>query len=115
MRFPSVCYCVIFRYVIVYKKGYQETDSAKGTVTTKVKGIASTLHRTDLPDIYRRVWDTPDYVIPPQVMPLLQDPVLYNPCFVSLLVFQSLQRVVRFPDPYSTFLPVSPVFDNCFR
>ncbi len=22
---------------------------------------------------------------------------------------------VRFPDPYSTFLPVSPVFDNCFR
>lgn len=56
----------IIGYVIVYKKGYQINDVAQSTVTTKVKGLASTLHRRDLPEVYRRVWDTSDYVVPPQ-------------------------------------------------
>lgn len=57
----------IIGYAIIYKKGYQETDTVQSAVTTKLKGIASTLDRDDLPDVYRRVWDTADFVIPAQV------------------------------------------------
>lgn len=51
----------------MYKKGYQEFDIAQSNVVAKVKGVASTKNRSDLPDHYRRIWDTADYVIPPQV------------------------------------------------
>lgn len=56
-----------FRYAIIYCKGYQESDIAQTGVTVKVKGVASTMHRKDLPQEYRRVWDAADYVIPPLV------------------------------------------------
>lgn len=58
-----------FSYVIVYKKGYQDSDTAASAVIAKVKGIAFT-NRSDLPNIGRRIWDVADYVVPPQVFPL---------------------------------------------
>ncbi|XP_055331003.1 P2X purinoceptor 4-like isoform X2 [Paramacrobiotus metropolitanus] len=62
---------VIIAYIIgvvmVYKKGYQEFDNVESTVTSKVKGVVMTnnsmLNSTGN-DV--RVWDTADYVVPPQ-------------------------------------------------
>lgn len=62
------------RYVLVYKKGYQEFSEVESSVTTKVKGIIYTnfsdeefnpeiLH----PKWYRRIWDVADFVVPPSV------------------------------------------------
>ena len=48
-------------YVIIYKKGYQETDAVVSSVTTKMKGTAMTNYSA------RHLWDVADYVVPPQV------------------------------------------------
>ncbi|CAN0363470.1 unnamed protein product [Lampetra planeri] len=54
----------IIGWVFVVKKGYQETDPDPETsVITKVKGVALT-NSTEGPG--QRLWDTADYVIPPQ-------------------------------------------------
>ena len=64
-----------FRFVIVYKKGYQDEDTAESAVTAKVKGVIY----TDLAEMFhvnvterlkildKRIWDVADYVNPPQV------------------------------------------------
>ncbi|KAI0212138.1 P2X purinoceptor 4 [Lamellibrachia satsuma] len=54
-------------YVIVWKKGYQEFDQVESAVTTKVKGVVYTnFTHPSIPGISSRLWDVPDYVIPPQ-------------------------------------------------
>ena len=59
-----LCFCQ-FRFAIVYKKGYQEFDTVKSAVTTKLKGIV--FSNSSDPGIGTRTWDVADYVIPPQV------------------------------------------------
>lgn len=71
---------LIFRYVIVYQKGYQSEDIGLSAVTTKLKGTVLTNLSIDLPvrvnnrtiksTVYDgpRIWDSSDYVIPPEVM-----------------------------------------------
>lgn len=49
--------------MFVWEKGYQETDSIVSSVTTKVKGVAT----TNTSELGFRIWDVADYVIPPQV------------------------------------------------
>ena len=59
-----------FRYVIVYKKGYQETDGVISTVNTKVKGTAYVNFTTHFHSpLFQgmQIYDPADYVIPPQV------------------------------------------------
>eukprot|EP00045_Choanoeca_perplexa_P015391 m.192992 g.192992 ORF g.192992 m.192992 type:complete len:448 (-) comp16971_c0_seq4:56-1399(-) len=59
-------------YGIVYQKGYQERDSAVSSVTSKVKGVAVTCENLTISSMSEcqaddiRVWDTSDYVVPPQ-------------------------------------------------
>ena len=53
----------VHRYVCVWEKGYQDTDSILSSVTTKVKGIAV----TNTSELGLRIWDVADYIIPPQV------------------------------------------------
>ena len=54
--------------MIVWKKGYQEFDQVESVVTTKVKGVVYTnFTNHSIPDPANRLWDVPDYVIPPQV------------------------------------------------
>ncbi|GFS12706.1 p2X purinoceptor [Elysia marginata] len=55
----------IIGYVIVYKKGYQETDKVQSAVTTKLKGIIFS-NDSNIPSIGVRTWDVADYVVPPQ-------------------------------------------------
>ena len=61
----------ILRYVIVYKKGYQEFQKPYSSVTTKVKGVSLTnLTNSSNPlPLYGgvHVWDSSDFVIPPEV------------------------------------------------
>lgn len=52
-----------FRWVFVWEKGYQETDSVVSSVTTKAKGVAV----TNTSELGFRIWDVADYVIPAQV------------------------------------------------
>ena len=52
----------IFRYVFVYSKSYQETDTADSSVVVKVKGM---LER-DTPNGVE-IWDSSDFVVPTQV------------------------------------------------
>lgn len=52
-----------YRWVFLWEKGYQETDSVVSSVTTKVKGV--TLTNTSA--LGATIWDVADYVIPPQV------------------------------------------------
>jgi hypothetical protein len=59
------------RYVLVYNKGYQESCHVESTVVTKVKGVLYTNYSDEglavpnHPELYRRIWDPSDYVIPP--------------------------------------------------
>ncbi|XP_062503812.1 P2X purinoceptor 4-like [Corticium candelabrum] len=48
----------ILGYVIVYQKGYQDTDLVVSSVTTKMKGTA--MASDD------QLWDVADYVVPPE-------------------------------------------------
>ena len=68
-----------FRYVIIYEKGYQSTNIGLASVTTKLKGTALTNLSIEVPvkvndqiiqnTLYNgpRIWDSSDYVIPPEV------------------------------------------------
>ncbi|XP_028321778.1 P2X purinoceptor 1-like [Gouania willdenowi] len=52
---------VCLRWVFIYEKGYQSTDTAVSSVFTKMKGVGYTnVSGTE------RVWDVADYVFPPQ-------------------------------------------------
>jgi len=64
----------LFSYVIIYEKGYQETQTPYSAVTTKVKGtswtnLTSTLKHSNF-SLYDGmfVWDSSDYIIPPEVI-----------------------------------------------
>ncbi|KAI1300156.1 P2X purinoceptor 4 [Halotydeus destructor] len=67
-----ILFYVIF-YAIIYEKGYQSTSPIESAVSTKVKGVASTVTLGDdvfqIPierhQLYRRPWDIADYQIPP--------------------------------------------------
>ena len=50
---------------MVYKKGYQEFANVESAVVTKVKGVAFTNTNPNIPDIYKRIWDTSDLIVPP--------------------------------------------------
>lgn len=52
-----------FSYVLLYSKGYQDSDRGESTILIKIQGISSTLHRADLPADYNRVWDEPNYSV----------------------------------------------------
>jgi len=63
----------VSRFVIWYKRGYQEFDNVVSATTTKVKGIAVTNYsglNVYIPGGVDgiRVWDVADYVVPPQVI-----------------------------------------------
>ena len=72
--------CHFFSYVIVYKRGYQAFDVGLSSVTTKLKGTAFTnlsikfpvnvSNGTESGKLFDgpRVWDSSDYVIPPEVI-----------------------------------------------
>lgn len=55
-------FCVSYRWVFIYEKGYQSTDTAVSSVFTKMKGVGYTNVSGN-----ERVWDVSDYVFPPQV------------------------------------------------
>ncbi|KAF8791792.1 P2X purinoceptor 4-like isoform X1 [Argiope bruennichi] len=62
----------IIGYAIIYNKGYQDFSTIESSVTSKVKGIAYTNYSESefndlIPniDVYRRIWDTADYIVPP--------------------------------------------------
>lgn len=61
----------LYRYVIVYKKGYQEFDDVESATTAKLKGVIYTNFTNLTGDldkiINHRIFDVADYVIPPQV------------------------------------------------
>ena len=50
------------RWVFIYEKGYQSTDTAVSSVYTKMKGVGYT-NRSGL----EQIWDVADYVFPSQV------------------------------------------------
>lgn len=53
---------------MVYKKGYQEFGPVESAVVTKVKGVTLTelnLPGQKAPDLYHRIWDTSDLIVPP--------------------------------------------------
>jgi len=59
-------------YVIIYKKGYQDTEEPYSAVTTKVKGtsltnLTHTMNQSSFP-LYGgiHVWDSADFIVPPE-------------------------------------------------
>lgn len=54
------------------QEGYQGTSPIVSSVVSKVKGVVSTKHISNIeldvtyPDVYRRVWDASDLVMLPQ-------------------------------------------------
>jgi len=54
-------------YTIIYEKGYQQTEDVVSSVTTKVRGLGYTNGSGLYENAGDRVWDSSDYVIPPQV------------------------------------------------
>ena len=58
---------VFSSYAIIYEKGYQRKEDVVSSVTIKVQGIDYTNGRGNFENVGDRVWDTADYVIPPQV------------------------------------------------
>ena len=58
---------MMFRYAIIYEKGYQTTEEVVSAVTTKVVGIGYTNGTGIYENAGDRVWDSSDYVVPPQV------------------------------------------------
>lgn len=65
-----------FRYAIIWNKGYQTFTNVESSVTTKVKGVLTTKNIPDNQfnklivdnDLYRKVWDLSDLVVPPTVI-----------------------------------------------
>jgi P2X purinoceptor 4 len=83
------------RYELLYKKGYQSFDVASGTVTTKVKGFGVlpiknltidehvvALNDGTLPPNLYTIFDTADYIIPPNE---------FNSIFVMTNFVQTVQ------------------------
>ncbi|XP_068749679.1 P2X purinoceptor 4-like [Montipora capricornis] len=70
VQLSIICYIII--YVIIIKKGYQDTEKPYSSVTTKVKGTSLTnlthILGNDSFPLYGgiHVWDSSDYVVPPQ-------------------------------------------------
>lgn len=56
-----------FRWVLVYKHGYQGVDTAISGVITKVKGVSFVKNDSNLDSKYEGVWDSESLVIPPMV------------------------------------------------
>lgn len=55
-------FCASYRWVFIYEKGYQSTDTAVSSVFSKMKGVGYTnVNGTE------RIWDVADYVFPSQV------------------------------------------------
>ena len=71
--------CCCGRYVIIWKKGYQDSEYVQSAVTTKLKGVVYT-NFTNIPGLSSRIWDVSDYVVPPQVccIWLLLATILYH-------------------------------------
>ena len=57
-----------YSYAIVYQEGYNEQEEVLSTVTTKVEGLDYTDGSGVFGNVGNRVWDSSDYVIPPQVI-----------------------------------------------
>jgi len=62
----------IFSYVIIYQKGYQDTEKPYSSVTTKVKGTSLTNLTNVLNQSFPlyggvHLWDSEEYIIPPEV------------------------------------------------
>lgn len=56
------CLPFLLRWVFIYEKGYQSTDTAVSSVFSKMKGVGYTnVNGTE------RIWDVADYVFPSQV------------------------------------------------
>jgi len=55
----------------VLNKGYAEFEDVVSTVTTKVEGLDYTNGSGNFSNAGQRVWDSSDFVIPPQVSSLL--------------------------------------------
>ncbi|EFX89097.1 hypothetical protein DAPPUDRAFT_310786 [Daphnia pulex] len=67
-RFLQLCVLsYIVGYVMVYKNGYQKFADVESSVVTKVRGSVAFTNSTNknIPDIYRRIWDTSDLIVPP--------------------------------------------------
>ena len=63
----STCFYSNCSYAIVIKQGYNEFEEVLSTVTTKVEGLGYTNGTGRFENAGNRVWDSSDYVIPPQV------------------------------------------------
>lgn len=69
VQLTIICYIII--YVIIYNKGYQDTETPYSAVTTKVKGVSLTnlTHSSNHSfPLYGgiHVWDSSDYIVPPE-------------------------------------------------
>ena len=63
-----IIHTVFCRYAIIYEKGYQKTEEVVSAVTTKVQGLGYTNGTGIFENAGDRVWDSSDYVVPPQVI-----------------------------------------------
>ncbi|XP_074635329.1 P2X purinoceptor 4-like [Acropora palmata] len=69
VQFTIICYVIV--YVIIIKKGYQDTEKPYSSVTTKVKGTALTNLTSTSGQSFPlyggvHLWDSPDYIVPPE-------------------------------------------------
>lgn len=88
--------CVPYRWVFIYEKGYQSTDTAVSSVFTKMKGVGYTNVSGE-----ERVWDVADYVFPSQVGDWLAEAFLWMWHHYVLLIPWVLisQELVLHPIP----------------
>jgi len=66
IQFSIVCYVLV--YALWLQKGYQEFTRVESSITVKIKGVTKSELGEDTnnnPDLYTRVWDVADYVVPP--------------------------------------------------
>ena len=77
--------------MIVYEKGYQEFQKPYSSVTTKVKGLSLTnlTNNSNPLALYGgvHVWDSSDFVIPPEVITMIIILLL----ILALLVMREMQ------------------------
>ena len=64
----NFCCFFVCSYAIIYEKGYQKTEEVLSAVTTKVSGLGYTNGSGIFENAGKRVWDSSDYVVPPQVI-----------------------------------------------
>ena len=84
----------ISRYAIIYNKGYQKTEEVVSTVTTRVEGIGYTNGSGIYENAGDRVWDSSDYVIPPQV-DVYTDDMIYQQMFYCILLPLVAQQCIH--------------------